>query len=456
MLRRGFIAIFNLTSVSGTPAIITQRTAGSGFIANPPAAFFSRRFLSKSPIVMSSATLHSIPPEHIPAGMTVHVNKPFLPTSVSEIEKLGSKKVFVVANRSSVKFIEGDGRLIQTLESKDLLAAPVCTSIGMGGGEEGLLQACDAAYECGADCILTVGGGAVQDAGKLIRLWLTTKDNGDVAEASSAAASVAGIQAAQKQDPMPALHPQIAVPNSFAMAEATKVAGLTTKANTKSGAAHEDMIPNVLIYDPALSAGLPDWVRFGTALRGIEHAVGAVTHPKSNEDIRSRALTGLAILKENIEKLKETPECSVAQSNVYVGGFMAIRALNTGCYPALGHLVENQYSARFGVHQGSCSGILCARIMDSHYEKSEELQKRISAAMGDASTPAPRLVRDLAGSLPGVSHEHTQVNVTDDMLGEFTQWMFDNHLPRYNSLSPKGFSRVDDILGMMTKPLDEL
>lgn len=135
---------------------------------------------------------------------------------------------------------------------------------------------------------------------------------------------------------------------------------------------------------------------------------------------------------------------------------MAIRALNTGCYPALGHLVENQYSARFGVHQGSCSGILCARIMDSHYEKSEELQKRISAAMGDASTPAPRLVRDLAGSLPGVSHEHTQVNVTDDMLGEFTQWMFDNHLPRYNSLSPKGFSRVDDILGMMTKPLDKL
>ena len=358
-----------------------------------------------------------------------------------------------MANRSSVKFIEGgDGKLIETLESKGLLAAPLVTSIGMGGGEDGLLQACDAAYECGADCILTVGGGAVQDAGKLIRLWLSTKGNDDFANESS----VAGIQAAQKQDPLPALHPQIAVPNSFAMAEATKVAGITTKAKTKSGAAHEDMIPNVLIYDPALSAGLPDWVRFGTALRGVEHAVGAVTHPKSDEDIRSRALTGLAILKENIEKLKDAPECPVAQSNVYVGGFMAIRALNTGCYPALGHLVENQYSARFDVHQGACSGILCARIMDSHYEESEELQKRISAAMGDASTPAPRLVRDLARSLPGVSHEHAQVDVTDELLKNFTQWMFDNHLPRYNSLSPKGFSSVDDIRGMMTKPLDEL
>lgn len=401
---------------------------------------------------MSSSTLHSIPPEHIPAGMTVHVNKPFLPTSISEIAKLGSKKVFILANRSSVKFIEGDGKLIETLESKCLLAAPLCTSIGMGGGEEGLLKACDAAYECGADCILTVGGGAVQDAGKLIRLWLSNKGNGGFDKESS----VAGIQAAQKQDPLPALHPQIAVPNSFAMAEATKVAGLTTKAKTKSGAAHEDMIPDILIYDPALSAGLPDWVRFGTALRGIEHAVGAVTHPKADEDIRTRALTGLAILKENIEKLKETPECPIVQSNVYVGGFMAIRALNTGCYPVLGHLVENQYSARFDVHQGSCSGILCARIMDSHYEKSEELQKRISAAMGDASTPAPRLVRDLAGSLPGVSHEHAQVKVTDDMLVEFTQWMFENNLPRYNGLSPKEFSSVDDIRGMMTKPLNEL
>ena len=216
------------------------------------------------------------------------------------------------------------------------------------------------------------------------------------------------------------------------------------------------MMPTVIIYDPALSAGLPDWVRFGTALRGIEHGVGAITHPKSNEDIRSRALDGLKIINENLKKLVDNPECPTALCNVYVGGFIVVRALNTGCYPALGHLFQNQYSARFDVHQGSCSGILCARIMDYHYDKSTEYQKRIAAALGDENTPAPQLVRDLVATLPDVAREHSEVKVTDEMLKELTTWMFENNSARYNNLSPKEFTSAEDIYGMMTKPQQTL
>ena len=43
------------------------------------------------------------------------------------------------------------------------------------------------------------------------------------------------------------------------MAELTSVAGATTKANVKSGAAHAALMPTVVVYDPVLSAGLPDW-----------------------------------------------------------------------------------------------------------------------------------------------------------------------------------------------------
>eukprot|EP00571_Detonula_confervacea_P007665 CAMPEP_0172321242 /NCGR_PEP_ID=MMETSP1058-20130122/42794_1 /TAXON_ID=83371 /ORGANISM="Detonula confervacea, Strain CCMP 353" /LENGTH=401 /DNA_ID=CAMNT_0013036695 /DNA_START=150 /DNA_END=1355 /DNA_ORIENTATION=- len=397
----------------------------------------------------------SIPSEHIPPGMNaVHVGSPFLPTAMEEISTFGSKKVFVLANKSSRKFIEGDDdKFVNVLQAKGLLAAPLCTSIGMGGGEEGLLAACDEAYAADADIVVTVGGGAVQDAGKLIRLWLSTKsDDGN----KEGGATVQAIQAASNRDPMPSLPPQIAIPNSFAMAEATHVAGITTKSKTKSGAAHKSLMPTVIIYDPALSAGLPDWVRFGTGLRGVEHAVGAVTHPKSNDDIRSRALEGLAIINDNLKKLVSNPECPTTQSNLYVGGFMAVRALNQGCYPSIGHLIQNQYSARFDVHQGSCSGILCARIMDYHYDKSKEYQQRISAALGDENTLATKLVRDLVATLPAVSNEHAQVKVTDEMLKELTQWMFENNLERFNSLSPKEFESVEDIYGMMTKPLADL
>eukprot|EP01047_Picozoa_sp_COSAG01_P069747 COSAG01_NODE_10400_length_2176_cov_2.485315_3_plen_74_part_00 len=54
----------------------------------------------------------------------------------------------------------------------------------------------------------------------------------------------------------------------------------------------------VVIYDPALSRGLPDWVRFGTALRGVEHAVGAVCHPQATDEHRASALRGLKMVRE--------------------------------------------------------------------------------------------------------------------------------------------------------------
>ncbi|KAL7478519.1 hypothetical protein ACHAW6_004282 [Cyclotella cf. meneghiniana] len=391
----------------------------------------------------------SLPTNLIPPGMkNVHVGVPFLSSAIEELTALSSKKVFVLANRSSTRFLEGDGKLMEELRRMGILAAPLCTSIGMGGGETGLLEACDKAYESGADCVITVGGGAVQDAGKFVRLWLSTN--------SGAGATVKGIQEASSRDPMPDLPPQIAIPNSFAMAEATHVAGLTTTAKIKSGVAHPCLMPTIIIYDATLSEGLPDWVRFGTAFRGVEHAIGAITHPKANEGIRAQALNGLSILNENLNLLVQNPECKIAQGNIYVGGFIAVRALNRGCYPALGHLIENHYSARFDVHQGSCSGIMCARMMHYHRDHSKEYQDRISAVFGDPSVPAPRLISALAAKLPGVSKNHIEENVTDEMLKEFSQWEFDNHIVRLNQLSPKEFKTAEDIYGMLTESLEKL
>ena len=58
------------------------------------------------------------------------------------------------------------------LQEDGKLTAPLCCDIGMGGGEAGLLKACDDAASANADALVTIGGGAVQDAGKIMRMWL--------------------------------------------------------------------------------------------------------------------------------------------------------------------------------------------------------------------------------------------------------------------------------------------
>ena len=183
-----------------------------------------------------SSTILSIKPEldalSVPQGMTaVHVGVPLQATALKEIDELGVSKIFVMANNSSRPLVAA---FVAVLEEKGLLAAPLNSDVGMGGGEAGLLKACDEAAAAKADCVVTVGGGAIQDAGKLVRLWLSAVDG---------KATVSGIQGAAK-DPAP-LPPQIACPNSFAMAELTSVAGITTSDNTKSGAADPSMMPTV-------------------------------------------------------------------------------------------------------------------------------------------------------------------------------------------------------------------
>mmetsp|Transcript_27938 Transcript_27938/g.42793 ORF Transcript_27938/g.42793 Transcript_27938/m.42793 type:complete len:405 (-) Transcript_27938:77-1291(-) len=399
-----------------------------------------------------SSHLSTVQPEVeallVPPGMdAVHVGVSLEETALNEISQLQVSKVFVMANKSSKPLVED---FITTLESKGILAAPINCDISMGGAEDGLLKACDEAVSVSADCVITIGGGAVQDAGKLVRLWLSAAHTDEKA-------TVKGIQAAQNQEPMPPLPPQICCPNSFAMAELTHVAGLVTKDNVKSGAAHKSMMPNVVIYDSNLSRGMPDWVKFGTALRGVEHAVGAVCHPDATENIRVRALKGLTFVNKGLLGMAKDPDSEKAQVNCYLGGWMAIRALNTGCYPSVAHLIQNHYSARFNVHQGSCSGVLSARILHYHREDSLEHQKRISEALGKYDgEAAPSLISELVATLPGVAKDHADTKVDTQMLKDFSDFMYEKHGAKLNRLSPKPFESAEGFFDMLTLPLESI
>lgn len=402
----------------------------------------------------------------VPPGMDgVHVGVPLESTALYEIEQLKVTRVYVMANKSSKPLVEN---FVKTLDTKGVLAAPINCDVSMGGAEDGLLKACNEAAAVNADCVLTIGGGAVQDAGKLVRLWLSVASNSN--EKYTMAATVKGIQEAQNRDPMPPLPPQICCPNSFAMAELTHVAGLVTKDNVKSGAAHTSMMPTVVIFDTALSRGLPDWVKFGTALRGVEHAIGAICHPNATHDVRTRALKGLELVTKGLKGMVANSDCEKAQVNCYLGGWMAIRALNTGCYPSVAHLIQNHYSARFNVHQGSCSGILSARILHYHREESLVYQKSIARmlVMGNENDdsveeqeqqPLPsasQLVSDLVAILPGVAKDHSDAQVDEEMLREFAEYMYSQHGEKLNRLCPKSFGSVEEFLDMLTLPIASL
>ena len=118
--------------------------------------------------------------------------------------------------------------------------------------------------------------------------------------------------------------------------------------------------------------------------------------------------------------------------------------------------MQNHYSARFGVHQGSCSGILSARLLRHHAAATAPQQARLAAALGAPDEPAPRLLQRLVAGLPGVAQDHAEVKVTLAALGEFAEWLFSTHAAKLNRLSPVPFASAAEILEMLTWPLESL
>jgi hypothetical protein len=174
----------------GLAVMSKLRTGGSGARRRCLPTAPMRQQLSTSPSSHQPAV--AAPP--LPAGMdAVHLGVPLVPTALMELQRRDSSRVFVMANRSSAPLAEP---LVAALTERGALAAPLCCEIGMGGGEQGLLKACDAAAAAGTDTVITIGGGAIHDAGKLVRLWLSAYGGEDAAMA--AVASVEGIQRAAR------------------------------------------------------------------------------------------------------------------------------------------------------------------------------------------------------------------------------------------------------------------
>ena len=135
-----------------------------------------------------------------------------------------------------------------------------------------------------------------------------------------------------------------------------------------------------------------------------------------------------------------------------------------------GHYLENQFSARFGIHQGACSSLLMWRMLHHHRCASSTTQDRIAqvllphrpanaAAPLDGKSPsAARLVRELCAAAPGMPlayEDLKDVTVSPLDLKAFSRSLFDDHVDTLNKHCPEPFWNTEEILSLLqTDPGD--
>ncbi|WP_065374694.1 maleylacetate reductase [Ensifer adhaerens] len=170
------------------------------------------------------------------------------------------------------------------------LAARVFAGAVMHTPVEVTAIAMEAVNQSGADCVVSLGGGSTTGLGKAI---------------------------AYRTD-----LPQVVIPTTYAGSEVTPILG-QTEAGRKTTVRHPSILPEVVIYDPELTLGLPVGMSVTSALNAMAHAVEALYAQDRNPISSLMAKESLSAFKTSLPTIIATPRDHEARAEALYGAWLS-------------------------------------------------------------------------------------------------------------------------------------
>jgi maleylacetate reductase len=221
-----------------------------------------------------------------------------------EVDRLGGRRVLAIAGKRAV-----DG-LVERLGDR---WAASFTDVQQHVPVEAAARAVAAAGDAGADCLVAMGGGSATGMAKAVALEHRA--------------------------------PILAVPTTYAGSEVTPIYGLTGSDGKHTG---RDLrvLPRTVIYDPALTTGLPGAVTGPSGMNALAHAVEATYAPGANPVTALLAEEGARLLERGLPRAVADPADLAARSDCLLGAYLAgsaMAAAGVGLHHQLCHLLGGAY-----------------------------------------------------------------------------------------------------------------
>ena len=187
----------------------------------------------------------------------------------------------------STPFQEGDAQALAAQLGD--LAAGVFSQAAMHTPVSVTQQAVEAYDRADADCVVALGGGSTIGLGKAI---------------------------AYRKD-----CPQIVVATTYAGSEVTPILG-QTEDGLKTTFRDTRVLPEVVIYDPDLTLGLPVAMSVTSGLNAMAHAVEAVYAQDRNPVSSLQAVEGVRALRDALMVIVEDPRDITARTQALYGSWL--------------------------------------------------------------------------------------------------------------------------------------
>jgi maleylacetate reductase len=353
---------------------------------------------------------------------SVVFGKPYVAALAEEVDRLDARAVFVIASGTLARETDLVERLRQMLGNR---FAGLCAKIGAHTPRGDVVAAANMARAASADLIVTLGGGSVTDAAKMVGLCLgngvTTPGELDQFRARIAPAGQAGgLKADDGPADRPPVNPpgvrMIAIPTTLSAGEFSAGAGCTdTLRHVKKSFSHPQMIPRGVILDPEASLPTPEWLFLSTGIRAVDHAVEDICSVNGQPLSEGAAFHALRLLGRGLPAVKAEPRDLDARLDCQIGAWMSMVGSQTGVSKGASHGIGHVLGGTADAPHGYTSCVMLPHVLRFNQRVNADQQARVSEALGHPSEPAADVIGALIAGL-GLPARLRDVGVREDQL----------------------------------------
>ncbi|TNC29703.1 maleylacetate reductase and hydroxyquinol 1,2-dioxygenase domain-containing protein [Amycolatopsis alkalitolerans] len=272
-----------------------------------------------------------------------------------EVERLGGTRVLLLTSRSA------DAGPVRTA-----LGPLLVTEFG-GAVMHTPVEVTERALERakGADCLVAVGGGSVTGLSKALAVRT-------------------GL-------------PQVILPTTYAGSEVTPVLG-EKSGGEKITRSSDEIRPETVIYDVALSRHLPVPVSVTSSVNAMAHAVEALYSPQANAVVDGMALEAIRKVARSLPVLGADPSNVEARADLLEAAWLGGLCL-AGVGMSLHHKLCHTLGGSFDLPHAETHTVVLPHAMAYNAPAAPAVMARIAEALG--ATDAPSGVFDLVAKAGG-------------------------------------------------------
>ncbi len=367
-----------------------------------------------------------------------------------EVKKLGGKRVLVLSGRTvaektdSVRRInEGLGDLSAGVYSDLIQRAPLSTAI----------EAANMAVANGVDTLVGVGGSTISDAARMIAVLMaegiTTVDQ--LRQLGEDQDMVLEPNLDRKSLPL-----QVSIPTTLSAGEFNMGGGnvLDDQAGHKIRVRHPRLYSDLIMLDPVMTEGTPDWLWLSTGVKALDHCIERLYSTGNQPAIDAPVLAAAEMLFTYLPKSRESDGDPEARLQCLVAAWMSMMGapnFSMGLSHAIGHIIGVHYS----VGHGYTSCVTQPYVMEFNRPVSAAKQALLARSAGldtrgmsdeAAAEAAARAVDDFIMGM-GMPHRLRELEIPEEDLPKIAELVLTDGGTRSN---PIYITSAEQVMGVLT------